>query len=51
VLELLQDSLSTREIANRLQISEVTVRRHLSTALKKLNVQTRREALKLLQNA
>jgi two-component system NarL family response regulator len=51
VLELLQDSLSTREIADRLQISEVTVRRHLSTALKKLNVQTRREALKLLQNA
>jgi two-component system, NarL family, response regulator LiaR len=51
VLELLQDNLSTREIADRLQISEVTVRRHLSTALKKLNVQTRREALKLLQNA
>jgi DNA-binding NarL/FixJ family response regulator len=49
VLELLQDSLSTREIAERLGISEVTVRRHLSTALKKLNVQTRREALKLLQ--
>jgi DNA-binding NarL/FixJ family response regulator len=51
VLELLQDNLSTREIAGRLGISEVTVRRHVSTALKKLNVQTRRDALKLLQKA
>jgi DNA-binding NarL/FixJ family response regulator len=51
VLELLQENLSTRDIADRLQISEVTVRRHVSTALKKLNVQSRREALELLQNA
>jgi DNA-binding NarL/FixJ family response regulator len=51
VLELLQDNLSTRQISDRLLISEVTVRRHIGTALKKLNVQTRREAMKLLQNA
>jgi DNA-binding NarL/FixJ family response regulator len=51
VLELLQNSLSTRQIADRLLISEVTVRRHIGTALKKLNVQTRREAMQLLQNA
>jgi DNA-binding NarL/FixJ family response regulator len=51
VLELLQDDLSTRQIADRLLISEVTVRRHIGTALKKLNVESRRDALKLLQNA
>jgi DNA-binding CsgD family transcriptional regulator len=43
--------LSTREIAARLFISEVTVRRHVSSVLKKLEVRTRAEALTLLQSA
>ena len=51
VLDLIQAGLSTREIAARLVISEVTVRRHISAVLKKLRVQSRAEALELLQSA
>lgn len=51
VLDFMRDGLSTREIADRLLISEVTVRRHISSVLKKLDVPTRTEALKLLQSA
>jgi DNA-binding NarL/FixJ family response regulator len=51
VLDLLRGGSSTREIANRLHISEITVRRHIASVLKKLEVPTRREALKLLQSA
>jgi len=51
VLELMRAQLSTREIAARLFISEVTVRRHVSSVLKKLEVRTRAEALTLLQSA
>jgi two-component system nitrate/nitrite response regulator NarL len=51
VLEFMRDGLSTREIAARLVIAEVTVRRHIGTMLKKLRVQTRREALDLLRSA
>jgi DNA-binding NarL/FixJ family response regulator len=51
VLDLMREGLSTRAIAARLLISEVTVRRHISSVLKKLQVQTRAEALELLQSA
>jgi DNA-binding NarL/FixJ family response regulator len=51
VLDLMQEGLSTREIAGRLVISEVTVRRHVGGVLKKLRVQSRAEALELLQSA
>ena len=51
VLSLMRDELSTREIADRLRISEVTVRRHISAVVKKLRVESRAEALKLLQTA
>jgi DNA-binding NarL/FixJ family response regulator len=48
VLEFLHDGLSTAEIAGRMSISPVTVRRHVSEILKKLRVQTREEAVRLL---
>jgi DNA-binding NarL/FixJ family response regulator len=51
VLELMRDGLSTKEIAQRLDISEVTVRRHVSTTLRKLQVKDRAEALQLLERA
>jgi DNA-binding NarL/FixJ family response regulator len=51
VLELLRDELPTREIARRLQISEVTVRRHVGTVLKKLQVSDRAAAVRLLDDA
>ena len=51
VLDFVRAGLSTREIAGRLLISEVTVRRHISGVLKKLNVESRDAALKLLQSA
>ena len=51
VFDFMSDGLTTREIATRLVISEVTVRRHIGSALKKLDVQSREEALKLLQSA
>lgn len=51
VLELMKAGASTREIAERLLISEITVRRHIGAVLKKLQVSSRREALRLLQSA
>jgi len=51
VLDFMQEAMSTRQIAARLLISEVTVRRHISAILKKLEVETRADALKLLQSA
>ena len=44
VLSLMRDDLSTREIADRPRISEVTVRRHISTVVKKLRVESRADA-------
>jgi len=41
--------MSTREIAARLGISEVTVRRHVSAALRKLEVPDRQTAVRLFQ--
>jgi two-component system, NarL family, nitrate/nitrite response regulator NarL len=51
VLDCMREGLSTREIAVKLVIADVTVRRHIGAVLKKLQVQSRREALELLRSA
>jgi DNA-binding NarL/FixJ family response regulator len=51
VLLLLDEHLGTDEIAQRLFISEHTVRSHVKSLLKKLNVSSRREALDRLETA
>jgi DNA-binding NarL/FixJ family response regulator len=48
VLLLLDDHLTTDEIAQRLYISEHTVRSHVKSLLRKLGVSSRREALERL---
>jgi DNA-binding NarL/FixJ family response regulator len=48
VLLLLDEHLSTEEIARRLFISEHTVRSHVKSLLRKLGVSSRREALEAL---
>ena len=47
VLDAMREGLSTREIANRLFLSDVTVRRHVGAILKKLRVSSRDEAVRL----
>jgi len=47
VLELLRQGLSTAEIAERLFVSEPTVRSHVSGVLRKLRVPDRESALRL----
>jgi DNA-binding NarL/FixJ family response regulator len=49
VLERLRKHESTAEIAGQLGISEITVRRHVSAALRKLGVSSRRDAVDLLE--
>jgi DNA-binding NarL/FixJ family response regulator len=49
VLELLREGLGTAEMAARLGLSPVTVRRHLSLVLEKLGVSDRAEARDLLE--
>jgi DNA-binding NarL/FixJ family response regulator len=49
VLGLMCDGLSGPEIAERLSISRVTVRRHASQVVKKLGVRDRAEAVALVQ--
>jgi DNA-binding NarL/FixJ family response regulator len=51
VLLLLDEHLATDEIADRLFISEHTVRSHVKSVLKKLGVSSRREALERLESA
>ena len=51
VLLLLDEHLGTDEVAARLFISEHTVRSHVKSLLRKLNVSSRREALEALQTA
>jgi DNA-binding NarL/FixJ family response regulator len=49
VLELLREDMTTAEIAERLFISQVTVRSHIAAVLKKLRVPDRQAALRLLE--
>jgi len=48
IVELLRRGLSTQQIADELEISPVTVRRHLSTVEKKLGVTSRADVLRRL---
>jgi DNA-binding NarL/FixJ family response regulator len=50
VLLLLDEHLSTDQVAARLAISEHTVRAHVKSLLQKLRVSSRREALELLNS-
>lgn len=49
VLDLMRDGLTTREIAERLEVSPVTVRRHSGEILRKLRVPDRAAAVRLLE--
>ena len=51
VLERLRKDECTSEIAAQLGISDITVRRHVSAALRKLGASSRREAVDLLKQA
>lgn len=51
VLELMRDNLSTKQIALRLRISQVTVRRHIGSIVGKLGVTTRAAAVEQLAHA
>jgi DNA-binding NarL/FixJ family response regulator len=48
VLELMREGLTTKQIAGRLSISPITVRRHVGVILRKLDVTDRADALRLL---
>ena len=48
VLELMADGLRTSEIAQRLSVAEVTVRRHRSSAMDKLGAADRAAAIEVL---
>ena len=48
VLERLRDGATTAQIAERLSVSPVTVRRHISDLVRKLGVSSREEAVRLL---
>jgi DNA-binding NarL/FixJ family response regulator len=51
VLDLLRRGLATAEIADRLDISPVTVRRHIGLLLRKLGVADRAAALRLVERS
>jgi two-component system nitrate/nitrite response regulator NarL len=51
ILLLLADGLSTADIAGRLVVAPVTVRTHISTALKKLQVSDREAAIRLVRGS
>jgi DNA-binding NarL/FixJ family response regulator len=44
----MREDLTTAEIAERLAVSPVTVRRHISAVLRKLRVSDRKSALRVL---
>ncbi len=50
VLELLREGLSTREMAERLFLSQATIRSHVAAILKKLKVPDRAAAVRLFEN-
>jgi DNA-binding NarL/FixJ family response regulator len=47
VLELFADGLDTNEVAGRLFVRNITVRRHISDVMRKLRVHTREDAIRL----
>lgn len=49
ILDFLRQGLSTAEMADRLFVSKVTVRRHIGSILKKLRVSNREAARRLLE--
>jgi DNA-binding NarL/FixJ family response regulator len=49
VLELMRDGLSTGEIGTRLFVTPETVRTHIASILRKLDVPDRESALRLLE--
>jgi DNA-binding NarL/FixJ family response regulator len=49
ILELLAEGASTAEMADRLFLSRVTVRRHISSILGKLGVSSREDAVRLVR--
>ena len=51
ILRLLADGASTARMAHRLGISEVTVRRHVSSVLRKLGVADRAGAARVLRRS
>ena len=51
VMELVRTGLNTRQAADRLFVSPVTVRRHMSAVIQKLGVPDRESALAVLQRA
>lgn len=51
ILELLGEGLTTAEIAKRLFVSQVTVRTHICSIVKKLEVRDRQAAIRLLDPA
>ena len=51
VLDMLCEGLTTAEIAERLSLSSVTVRRHVSGTVRKLGVGDRAEAVALVEGA
>jgi DNA-binding NarL/FixJ family response regulator len=51
VIELLRDGLSTAQIAERLSLSPVTVRRHVSSLLGKLDAPDRDAAVRMLDES
>jgi DNA-binding NarL/FixJ family response regulator len=51
VLDLLSTGASSAQAAHRLRISEVTVRRHVSTAVEKLGVTDRAAALQVVRRS
>lgn len=50
VLELMCDGLSGKQIAKRLGLSPVTIRRHSSTIVRKLGARNRAEAIALVED-
>ena len=49
ILDLLSEGATTAEMAERLFLSQVTVRRHISSILSKLGVSSREDAVRLLR--
>ena len=45
VFDLLIDNMTTKEIANKLNISEKTIRNHISNVIQKLGVKGRSQAV------